>query len=80
MLERDLHPLPNQPDPLIFTAQDTDLLEHILPAEELALFQQASRGELLCLNCEQPLWGLVMIAEAYEGLTLVCLGCGYCEY
>lgn len=80
MLERDLPPLPNRPEPLIFTVQDTDLLEYLLPAEELALFQQANRGELLCLACEQPLLGLVMIAEEYEGLTLVCLGCGYCEY
>ena len=72
--------LPDRPDPLIFTAQDADLLKQILPAEELALFQQANRGELLCLQCEQPVLGVVMIAEEYEGLTLVCLGCGYCEY
>lgn len=70
----------NRPEPLIFTAQDTDLLEHILPVEELTLFEQANRGELLCLTCEQPLLGLVMLAEEYEGLTLVCLECGYCEY
>lgn len=80
MPERDLYPPSNRPEPLIFTAQDADLLEHILPAEELALFKRANRSELLCLTCEQPLLGLVMIAEEYEGLTLVCLGCGYCEY
>lgn len=80
MPERDLLPLSNRPEPLVFSIQDADLLEYILPAEELALFEQANRGELLCLTCEQPLLGLVMIAEEYEGLTLVCLGCGYCEY
>lgn len=80
MQERDLPPLSRRPEPLIFTAQDVDVLKHILPAEELALFHQAQQGELLCLSCEQPLLGLVMIAEEYEGLTLVCLGCGYCEY
>lgn len=80
MHERDLPPLSRRPEPLIFTAQDADLLEYILSVDELALFHQANRGELLCLECEQPFLGVVMIAEEYEGLTLVCLGCGYCEY
>lgn len=80
MHERDLPPLSRRSEPLIFTAQDADLLEHILSVQELDRFWQANRGELLCLECEQPLFGIVMIAEEYEGLTLVCLGCGYCEY
>jgi hypothetical protein len=80
MSERDLHLEPIPPEPLVLTAQDLDLLQHLLPAEELWQLQQANRGELLCLTYEEPLLGMVMIAEAYEGLTFVCLGCGYCEY
>ena len=80
MHERDLPPISMRPEPLIFTAQDADLLQHILPAEELVLFRQANRGELRCLQCEQPVLGVVMLAEEYEGLTLVCLSCGFCEY
>jgi hypothetical protein len=57
-----------------------DLLPYILPPAELSRFEQANRGELSCLVCEQPVLGLVMIAEEYEGLTLVCVECGYCEY
>lgn len=80
MLERDIPPGAVRPAPLILTEQDMDLVVYLLSREELAQFEQANRGELLCLNCEQPLLGLVMIAEEYEGLTLVCLGCGWCEY
>jgi hypothetical protein len=80
MPERDL-PVPSRrPEPLVFMAQDTDFLKHILPAEELILFRQANRGELRCFQCEQPVLGVVMLTEEYKGLTLVCLGCGYCEY
>ncbi len=80
MSEREPSAHATRPEPLILSSQDLDVLVHILPGEELARFQQANRGELLCLNCDQPLLGLVMIAEEYEGLTLVCLGCGWCEY
>jgi hypothetical protein len=80
MPERDTQPAPERAAPLILTAQDVDLLEYILSTEELELLKQADRGELLCFHCEQSVLGVVMIAEEYEGLTLVCLGCGYCEY
>ncbi len=80
MLERDTPPGTIRPEPLILTEQDMDLLRYLLSTEELAQFERANRGELLCLNCEQPVLGWVMIAEEYEGLTLVCLECGWCEY
>lgn len=80
MPERDIQPAPERAAPLILTVQDIDLLEYILSAEELELLKRADQGELLCLHCEQPFLGVVMIAEEYEGLTLVCLECGYCEY
>lgn len=80
MPEREPPSLPDRPDPLILTAQDADVLAYILPAEDLDLFTRANRGEVFCPQCDQPLLGMVMIAEEYEGLTLVCLGCGCCEY
>lgn len=83
MRERDTHSLPPEfwrPAPLILTQQDEDLLDLLLPAEEVALLHQVEQGQVACPACDQPLHGMVMIAEEYEGLTLVCLGCGLCEY
>lgn len=83
MVERDTHPLPPEPlrpEPLILTQQDHDLLPLLLPAEEIALLHQVEQGLVPCPACEHPLQGMVMIAEEYEGLTLVCPGCGLCEY
>ena len=83
MLERDTHSLPPEqprPEPLILTQQDQDLLELLLPAEEVALLHQVEQGQVPCPACDHPLQGMVMIAEEYEGLTLVCWGCGLCEY
>ena len=83
MLERDTHslpPEPQRPEPLILTPQDQELLELLLPAEEIALLHQVEQGQVPCPACDQPLQGMVMIAEEYEGLTLVCWGCGLCEY
>jgi hypothetical protein len=71
---------PHRPDPLILTLGDLELLELILTAEEVELIQRAERRELSCPDCEQPLDWVAMIAEEYEGLVLVCLGCGRCEY
>ena len=71
---------PHRPDPLILTLADLELLDLILTAEEVELIQRAERKELPCPDCEQPLGWVAMIAEEYEGLILVCLGCGRCEY
>lgn len=83
MPERFSRPTPTEPprpEPLILTQQDQELLELLLPAEEIALLHQVEQGQVPCPACDQPLQGMVMIAEEYEGLTLVCLGCGLCEY
>lgn len=83
MQEPDTPLLPfdaHRPEPLIFTRADKDLLELILTDQELTRLHQAEQGEALCLACEQPMYGIVMIAPEYEGLTLVCVGCGWCEY
>lgn len=79
MLEKDIQPAPERVAPLVLMAQDEDVLRYILPAEELELLKRADQGELLCF-CGHPFLGVMMIAEEYEGLTLICLGCGYCEY
>lgn len=68
------------PNPLILTERDQDLLAFILSPDDLALIETAKEGELPCPLCDQPLDWLVMIAEEYEGVTLVCCGCGFCEY
>ena len=79
-MEQDPHPQFDRPEPLILTGRDADLLQTLLPAAELERLQQAEAGQLPCPSCETPLWGLVMIALEYQGLTLVCPGCGFCEY
>ncbi len=82
MLEQDrpYHPDFSRPDPLVLTEQDQDLLNILLTDQELAQVEQVQEGNLPCPMCEQPLDWLVMIAQEYEGLTLVCCGCGFCEY
>lgn len=83
MPERFSRPIstePPRPEPLILSGEDLGFLELLLTPQELALLHQVEQGSLPCPACEQPLAGWVMIAEEYEGLTLVCWGCGLCEY
>jgi hypothetical protein len=74
------HCEPHRPEPLILTLGDLELLELILTADEFELIQRSEQGQLPCPDCEQPLGWVAMIAEEYEGLALVCLSCGRCEY
>jgi hypothetical protein len=71
---------PHRPDPLILGLGDLEVLELILTADEFELIHRAERRELPCPDCEEPLGWVTMIAEEYEGLALVCLRCGRCEY
>ena len=73
------HHKQHRPDPLILGMGDLEVLELILTSGELQLIQQAEQGQLPCPDCEQPLSWVAMIAEEYEGLVLVCPGCGLCE-